>query len=209
MIIQIPFSGFYESIHTDAIDNELFNGIFTDTNTGITNNDNLSNRADDSMDWNSLHIDYAKEYASQFAKEFDLKLEFESLHSPKYYNFSTDRIFCHISENEILRLWRETIPDTLEKTAKEMFTSCDGFISFYDSDFRQWGNVLKWDYNQLHCLLMAWLYNNERYSDDLELDILETMNSNGFISEILFKNCPIMNRLEKIFCYLDERAERL
>ena len=38
-------------------------------------------------------------------KDFKIKGEFDSLKSPREYNFATDRIFIKISENEIARIF--------------------------------------------------------------------------------------------------------
>jgi hypothetical protein len=93
MIIQIPFSGFYNSIHNSNIEYELDNGVFTDHATGRINNDRLSELAYDAINRRELYLDYAREYVDNFNCEFGLNLEFESMKSPKEYNFSTGRIF--------------------------------------------------------------------------------------------------------------------
>lgn len=209
MIIQIPFSGFYYSIHDQQLDYELFNSVFTDYATGCHNNDNLSNHAFDAIDWRELHLDYAKNYADYFAHKFNLKLEFDSLSSPREYNFATDRIFCKIDDAEVMRIWRETKPETMINQVKSMFTSYDGFSSFYCNDFNDWNeSPLEYDHNELYCLLCAWLADNENYYDDFEWRFIESNSCNGFFSELIYKHCSIANRLFKIHDYLNARYKR-
>lgn len=210
MIIQLPFSGFYESIHNSQIDYILWESVFTDYATGCNNNDNLSNLAYDAIKWRELFNDYAKQYAEHFAHEFELKIEFESLSSPREYNFSTDRIFCTIDDNEIMRIWRETKPAAMIDQVKKMFTSYDGFNSFYSNDFNEWANSpLEYDHNELYCLLLAWLNSNHNFElSDFEYSFIDSMSGNGEIEELIFKNCAIANRLNSIHYYLNKRAER-
>ena len=202
MIVQIPFSGFYESIHNSNIDYYLDNQVFTDYATGCTNNDKLSYRAYDAINWPELYLDYAREYAANFAYKFNINMQFESMTSPREYNFSTDRIFCEISESEVLRLFNATCKDTLARLAREAFTSRDGFISFYNPDFLTWGEVLSWDHNQLLILIESFIND-----DDYEIYIMDDSINNGFIDELLYKHCTD-KRIFNVHGYLQARIER-
>lgn len=220
MIIQIPFSGFYNSIHSSNIEYELDSGVFTDHATGCANNDRLSELACNSIDWHGLYLDYAREYVANFNSNFNLNLVFESMQSPKEYNFSTDRIFCEISPKELKQLVRQTSKDILSKHAKAMFTSRDGFSSFYDNNYLTWGKIEAWDYNQLHCLLMAWLEQNHSNIDycmisggvadwyEHEMYLMDDSQGNGFYSELIYKYCAD-KRLFTVSDYLNKRAERI
>lgn len=190
MIVQIPFNGFYESIHDSMIDDELERDLSDDDGTL---NEGLESRAYDAMNWYELNQGYAKKYAEYFALEFDLKITFESMTSPREYNFSTDRIFCEIEPTEVMRLFENVDVERLDKIAREMFTSCSGFISFYDNDWTTWGQVFTWDCNQLQALLIASLDADELQEVDSKLS--EEMSCNGVISELLYTHCPILNRL--------------
>ena len=198
MIIQIPFSGFYESIHSSAIDDAI-NYTFTDYASGIENNDRLSERLYDSLNWRDMLTEYAKEYADTFAYRFGIELEFESLSSPREYNFTTDRIFCRINEAEVLRLYASTDKNKLDQVAREMFTSRDGFNSFYDPDPLSWGEVSTWDYNQLYALLVAYVDD-----DDFETYLMDNVFSDGTINDLLYKHCSD-KRIFKIHDYLQSR----
>jgi hypothetical protein len=203
MIVQIPFMGFCESIHDNAINDYIDNQCFTDYETGMTNNDNLSQRLYDSLNWRDLFIDYAKEYAEHFAHEFKIKLNFESLSSPREYNFTTDRIFCEISESELKRLYDLTDKAIFKKTALDMFTSRDGFCSFYDNDISTWGALSEYDHNQYYCLLMAYLETIGAH-DDYEWSIVENMSCDGFMSEAVYEHCSD-KRIFNVFDYLQKR----
>jgi len=206
MIVQIPFSGFYESIHNSNIDNVLDNQIFTDYATGCTNNDQLSYRAWDSINWHELYFDYAREYAANFAYKFNISMKFESIARPREYNFSTDRIFCEISESEVKRIFAATCKATLAKNARDTFTSRDGFNSFYDPDYLTWGEVLSWDHNQLLVLIDSFIVNFDFHAD-YELYIMDESICNGFINELIYKHCSD-KRIFKVFDYLQSRIER-
>ena len=207
MIVQIPFSGFYYSIHNSNIDYALENQIFTDYATGCTNNDDLTERAYGAIDWRDLYTDYAKEYASAFADKFNIKMQFESMTSPREYNFSTDRIFCEISEKEIMRIFGCTCKNTLAKNARDTFTSRDGFNSFYNSDYLIWGDVLTWDHNQLMVLIDSYVVNFDFHSD-YELYIMDDSICNGFIDELIYKHCTD-KRIFTIHDYLQIRQARV
>ena len=206
MIIQIPFGGFYESIHSHGINDYIDSQCFTDYETGTINNDNLSARLYDALNWRDLFIDYAREYTEHFAHEFKIELTFESLSSPREYNFVTDRIFCEISETEVLRIYRLTDKNILKKMALDMFTSYDGFSSFYDNDITAWGDVLEYDHNQLLCLLESYIKTIEPQiiDNDYEYSIYEYLSCNGFISELVYKHCTD-KRIFRVFDYLQSK----
>lgn len=211
MIIQIPFSGFYNSIHDSELDYQLNNRLFTDYIAGFYNNDNLSNYAYDAIDWQNLYIEYASKYVYFFASQFELNIKFESLSSPREYNFTTDRIFCTINDSEIMRMWRETKPEVMINQVKSMFTSYDGFHSHYSNDFNEWKNSpLEYDNNELYCLLLAWVntnYDSDKL-DNFEYSFIEHESCSCFFYELICKHCT-NKRLFKIHDYLNKRAERM
>lgn len=210
MIVKIPFSGFYESIHNSQLDHELWHSVFTDYATGCTNNDKLSNYAYDVIDWSELFIDYSQRYVEFFAHEFKLDIKFESLSSPREYNFITDRIFCTISDNELTRLYAETDKKVFAECIKETFTSYDGFRSFYSNDLNDWPiDPLEFDHNEAACLLAAWL---KQYHDfdlsEFEWRFIENESCNGYFYELIYQYCK-NERLFKIHDYLNTRAARV
>lgn len=205
----IPFSGFYESLHDDALDDAL-DQIFSDRDTGCTVNEDLVMRAWRSMDWKAVHTAYAKAYCENFALEFKLDLTFDEVNSPREYNFTTDRIFAYIPTESLQKVFDTVDTPGLRIKIRENHTSRDGFFSYYDNDLESWGNVLSWDHNQIGTLLQA-LVEQESVNDwdqFEELSLMDDSNGKGFYDEILFANCPEMARLAKVHEYLETRAKR-
>lgn len=208
MITTIPFSGFYYTLHESALDNAV-EQMFSDRDTGCNPYTGLIDRAQCECRWHGVMQDYAKEYAEQFAREFEIDMTFESLQSPKFYNFTTDRIFCNISEAEVARLFSETPEDVLTETAAEMFTSRDGFSSFYSPNVEEWGDIAEWDHNQIGCLVDAYVKSKEPDFDQYkEYSLMEDAECNGELWDWISTNTPTIDRLYKVFNYLEQRAER-
>lgn len=203
MLTTVPFSGFYSSFHDACLDATL-GSMFSDRETGCYPNKDLLDAAYGAVMWGHVHHQYASHYCQEFAHEYKLSLSFESLQSPKYYNFETDRILATIDEDEVRRLFEEVDPDDLTAIAKERFTSCDGFISFYDPDWHTWGGVLEWDCNQVGTLLLAWLRKEDPDFDQYaDLSLMENADIEHWLSQ-----GKEMERLLRIHDYLQERAER-
>jgi hypothetical protein len=204
MLIQLPFSGFYNSIHDVLLDDALESLVQTEN--GITN-EALLGMAYFSIDFNSLHTDYAKKYTDSFAHKFKLDLSFNELNSPREYNLTTDKIYCEISYEAVKQLWRQTAACILENNAEAIFTSRDGFNSFYSHDYKKWGAVKNFDCNHLHCLLCAWLETNHADDYNFEEVIAEDLSCNGYVADSIYKNSKD-KRAFNIAAYLNQRATR-
>ena len=206
LLTTIPFSGFYESLHSLAIDDTI-NQEFSD-DYGIVNYA-LAYRALDSADFGTIRNEYAKEYAKGFAHEFGIKsLGFESLKSPLEYNFTTDRVFCQIGCAELCGIVKTFDLAEFSAFVRERFTSRDGFISHYSADLADWGRIESWDHNQCGTALefYATQENGGEFDQWAEYEIMEDSLCNGFLSELVWKNCPEMPRLYRVFEYLNKRA---
>jgi hypothetical protein len=206
MIIQIPFQGFYQSIHEDAFDQELWSSMFTDS-SGIVNNDVLSEAA--VFNWQNVHTDYAKQFVEHVAHRYELNLTFESLLSPREYNFETDRIFCEITDESVMHMWRNTKRSILQKYITDYCTTRSGFHSFYANQLEEWPhNPLQYDHNQLYVLMMAYLDTSYDVSHGTyDGDILDDLQSNGAVSELMYLHL-VNKRLISVHEYLLERAAR-
>ena len=206
MLTTIPFSGFYESLHDSALD-DATKDIFRD-DSGDENAE-LAYRAWDSMQWDFVRNGYAKEYAENFSHEFGIKsLSFESMQSPREYNFSTDRIFCNIDYAELCGIVKTFDLKAFAAFVRDRFTSRDGFISFYSADLSEWGKVESWDHNQCGTALEFYAIQESggEYDHWQEYAIMEDSLCNGFLSELLWQNCPDMPRLYRVFEYLAKRS---
>lgn len=91
-------------------------------------------------------------------------MTFESMDSPREYNFSTDRVYGLIPLKVMRELFRRSKAEghaTLAAVVAERFTSYNGFISSYRSNLGDWlaeaGRLQDWDHNQLGTLLIAGL----------------------------------------------------
>lgn len=87
-------------------------------------------------------------------------LKFESMDSPREYNFATDRIFCHIPLKTVRALFKASKAEnhiSLRAAIRERFTSYDGFISGYPNALDSWLSkpLQEWDHNEIGTLLVA------------------------------------------------------
>jgi hypothetical protein len=174
-IINIPFSGFYESLWSSEIDHheeqEAEHFAERQAEEGIPeplrlDGSDFAELLFECADYRKIHEAIAKTYAEAFnnviseAIGVELGMTFESMTSPRYYNFETDRIFCHIPEASVAALFELSKLDghkALAKVLEGRHTSYDGFHSFYDNDVAAWLEkpLEDWDHNELCSLLLA------------------------------------------------------
>ena len=105
--LNIPFQGFYNSVHSSIID-DAEDILFTDHDTGTINNAGLHLYFYNNCNYKKVFTEYAKAYAKSFKDEFDIPLlRFLSLESPRSYNYSTDKIECSISRADIRKIYKD------------------------------------------------------------------------------------------------------
>ena len=209
MLTTVPFSGFYESLHDNQID-DCLEQMFTD-DRGDAVYPGLLQRLWADCDFHKVHLAYAEAYVEAFATEFKLKtLKWESMKSPREYNFTTDRLFATISFSEVTRLKREVDPKELQRVATANLTSYEGFISWYDPDVSTWGPTRQWDHNLVGLLLQA--HANEQHGDPFdnwaEYALTEDFHANGDLDSWVCQATPSIDRLYKVYNYLVRRGER-
>lgn len=173
---RIPFAGFYESIWSYAIDREVERRAenWTDDRDDFNREfpalahvpdeylEGAFADAWEAVDYSAAYAALAREYAVEFAAwlgdslDTELAFEFEEVVSPKFYNFETDRLFIKLPlaafETIRARLGEDAVADEF----KAMFTSRDGFASFYDNTPPS-KPLAEWDHNELYALLVAWV----------------------------------------------------
>ena len=142
MLATLPFSGFYESVHMDALERE---------------GEEFPN-----ADWRKVFFGYAKEYAAEYLHAAGITGRFEGLESPREYNFATDRIFVDIPADEVRRMLATVDTETLSLVAAERHTTRSGFFSYYSPRVDDWGPVDDWDCNQVGTLIIAFVDDDER-----------------------------------------------
>ena len=181
-LVKIPFSGFYNSIHDSVIDSALEYECEC-----YADSDKANDIIFDVLNVN--HYDKIREALSKvfvegvnelFWHEYDinLDLEFESLKSPKFYNYSTDEIYCYVANDKIneLVMLLDNENDFI-KALKDKYQSRDGFIVF-DSTLQAIDNK---DYSlffsDLLCQLIDFdkIDNNEYYHNKAFETILNNL----------------------------------
>jgi hypothetical protein len=192
MIINIPFAGFYNSKYSSELDavQERFVEYEVEKNPGL-DPDIPNNALWHCADYGKAYDYIAKAYADTFNDhlrteyELDLDLKFESMQSPREYNFETDRIFCGISEENVRKLRSAVSDPALRQAIRERFTSRSGFIPSYPNHLNAWNpNPLLWDHNELGTLLVALLDDTE----DWDWKIWEGMQDRN-VFDVAFDQC--------------------
>jgi hypothetical protein len=203
MIVQLPFSGFYESVHDQQLDSAMELDAYnfsTDTPkdasypeaVGMDESD-LCEIMSDMADWSKAHEKYARDYVLAFAgyvkqeTGVDLGMEFEKLESPREYNFGTDRIFAYIPVSVLGTLKAAVTLGNLAEVIKERHESRSGFCSFYTTDIESWNAkpLADWDHNELETLLIAWMRQEiapdaDETIDDKTIDYNPEMNTSAW-----------------------------
>ena len=191
LIINIPFAGFYNSWYSGELDavQERFVEYEVEKNPGL-DPDIPNNALWHCADYGKAYDHIARAYVDQFNQhlideyELDLGLKFESMQSPREYNFETDRIFCEISEENVRKLRSVVSDPALRQAIKERFTSRSGFISSYPNNLEDWPPLEQWDHNELGTLLVALLDDDE----DWAWKIWERMQDRN-VFDVAFDNC--------------------
>ena len=214
----VPFSGFYCYFHDSELERAL-ESMFDRAGTGDANSD-LVDAARDAIDWACVHESYAAEYVAAMRAEYGLGLAFESLTSPKYYNFETDRIFAHIDIEGLAMVARAVPRAALRKAIKERFTSRSGFISHYPACLSEWpARLSEWDHNQIGTLLSVYLdqeaggYGCDGFDGYREQELMDPAQGNGYFEDCFFEHARrgydgTLNRLCGIAEYLATRDAR-
>lgn len=182
----IPFSGFYNSDHDALIDDAIEQLFQDDQGCAILPDDFY-----DHIDFKIVHEEYAKLYVKSLTQwleretQFAPALTFESLYSPREYNFETNRIKCEISLADVQALMDQTNQGDLAAVIKERFTSRSGFFSFYSNDILEWlaKPLETWDENEIETLIMAFMLSHDVELDDYE--VMESARCNGVLDEII------------------------
>lgn len=152
--IQLPFDGFYDSIWSEGIDSELESTAENDAETeretygeAALDVDELRDLLSEATEYNKCYTAVAKTVVDAIEHvlddELDIKitLTYSAMESPRFYNFSTDRLFAKISRADVAKLVRIVRRDryeSLRKVLADRHTSYSGFASFYSNDLAKW-----------------------------------------------------------------------
>ena len=142
------FKGFYGSLIESYVDQNVDNDL---NEMGIEYDD-----ANIEYDFNELAkdiFDYSK-YELYSDLDFISNMKFKELTSPKYYNYSNDKIYfdCDIDKEKFidwlieLTTEGEDIWEMVANEIIEIHTSCSGFISFHSNKTKDWiKDLMKFD----------------------------------------------------------------
>ncbi len=134
--IFIPFTGFYQSTHDSQFDFYVEGEIEHLIEQGHTTEQ--AEKWRDSINWQAVHIEYAKKYVENFQNwinealkdknisDMEFSFEFKELISPREYNFTTNRILCTIDTNQLKTMRDSISPMALNDAISEKFTSRSG-----------------------------------------------------------------------------------
>jgi len=186
-IATIPFQGFYNSLYSYAIESEIENSVewYTeDYDLSEAQRDILANGYLE-KNVSEFYYNVSKDYAEAFIYEIErdtglyLNARFESMESPKEYNFQTDRLFIELPETSAVAFINYILAnhkEELEKLIAQRFTSRDGFWSNYENTLEAWGDPSEWDLNQIGTCFEIFEYLEQEIYDGH--DIYESI-SNG------------------------------
>ena len=174
MMVNIPFMGFYESIHDVLFDDHI---------DQMHEDDEIMEEQLDNIDWCKVRLAYSEDYINaidnRICLDVDCTLTFKELHSPKFYNYTTDTITATITREGFTSLLDAVKMTDLKELINDKFTSREGFISNYSNRLVDWMNesehdLYDWDAVQvgtlLECVLIA------EYDVDWEHDLIESQN---------------------------------
>ena len=148
----IDFGGFYNSIHSDEIDNRI---------------EYYESIEFDSVNYKETCNSYCVEFVNSLNDWLELDLKFIQIDSPQFYNYSTDKIEAEINENDFNKL-KDTYLNSNEfiNYVNEKSKSYDGFISYYNG----FNEVIKEDE-----ILLQYMFNYilKEHADEIENYIFE------------------------------------
>lgn len=136
--IQLPFSGFYYSIHDSYIDNHIeYELDYLESELGYTE-EQLEIIKDKfyMMDYapirKAICEHYINAYNAVFYDEYDihLDLEYSQLISPQFYNFETDRLYAFIDESVFNEVTALINTQDFKAMLKDKFKPQSGFMPF-------------------------------------------------------------------------------
>lgn len=130
---------------------------------------------------------------------------FESMTSPREYNFSTDQVYAIVPLAVMESLHRSTDAAKLAALITQRHSSRDGFISFYANDLESWEAKPfdEWDHNEMGTMLCAAIAAtgaSDTMRDEIEYPIYEAYH------EYLDKHCD-WAKFERLA--REKRAEKL
>lgn len=186
--VEIPFWGFYNSIHDDNIDRAIRQHYEDDQ--GIVEQKYEDAIYESNVDWDKIRAEYCKRFVEQVAHTSELDFEFLELTSPKEYNFESDRLFAKVPKDQIDRVRKEVEQYPNWATViKETFSDRSGFWSNYSPDINH-GDWTREDLDEVQWRIVIEQYFARNLDDDWQIwcgdDVLayEMMSIDDAVDEV-------------------------
>lgn len=130
--IELPFSGFYESIYDLHIDNTIEYCLYDLEGEQLEKAQDAFYMMNYDATRKAICEHYIKAYEQVFYDNFsiDLNLSFNSLTSPKFYNFETDRLFVNIDPEVFKQVIQLLNDEAIQKTLSEKYKTQSWYIVF-------------------------------------------------------------------------------
>ena len=163
LVASLPFfPGFYESSLDYLIDREIEQEMEGDGKPGdeYYRAPKTWEEVDAVANYPAAMGAIARGWVQSFAMETCLAMKWESMQSPREYNFTTDRVFVTLPAETLAKLATVRESEEFAETLEAMFTSYDGFMSFYsnDAEAAEWQKPMtELDHNQLQALIRAYV----------------------------------------------------
>ena len=166
MIITIPFSGFYCTIHGDKMDWEL---------ETMAEEESVDDYNDLEVDMAAWRNRVAEVYSDYLQEETGLRWEFLEVESPNFYNFENDRIKVRMEGKTLLKVQMTSLQqEGFREFVKEHCADRPGFVSYIPNDLSLW--PAEWD-ERHYGLALEFLV--QEMNPDMEDSISEDMWCNG------------------------------
>lgn len=153
------FTGFYNTIYDLTNNHETLQDSILSLekwdNLKEEHAEYLTNYVYDYIDNSKLETDVVLQFIETLQEKFkendlNIKIEFQDIISPKYYNYSNDSvdvrfIFDIETYNKIKELIHNNLYDdkiNFKDFIRNEYTSCDGFMSNYSNNYNDWLFVL-------------------------------------------------------------------
>lgn len=180
--ISLPcFSGFYgyeEYIYDYPCDIDYLESEYSDLHNEIKSNgllDELNDLCIDNIDYQETCKKIAKGIVDRVyndlltCEDYVSSIDFLTLKSPRYYNYSTDEIIAEVklSDEQFEELENTcfvTYENEFKRYLKDNYTSCSGYISFVPSDFEEFKNYKNKEEDIYLTLLLEFLISTQRDS---------------------------------------------
>lgn len=125
------------------------------------------------IDWDAYHTHIAEKMTDkveELLEDFVESIEFQSVCSPKYYNYSNDSInvVVEFDENVLIEYIKDN-GEEFDKYIKDNYSSYDGFVSFHSSNSIEWLDEWLEDKHKVGSVLQ-FICENEGLEEPWDLD---------------------------------------